>query len=67
MSALRFAVIGINHDHIFGQIVFMLDAGAEFSTFLQKKMNWPRPLQHATHRRAALPTGDRSLKIHRLP
>ncbi|MGV1894155.1 gfo/Idh/MocA family oxidoreductase [Agrobacterium vitis] len=37
MSALRFAVIGINHDHIFGQIAFMLDAGAEFSTFFAEE------------------------------
>src|SRR6476620_1092273 len=33
MSALRFAVIGINHDHINGQPKCMLDAGAEFAGF----------------------------------
>ncbi len=33
MSALRFAVIGINHDHINGQTKCMLDAGAEFAGF----------------------------------
>lgn len=33
MSALRFAVIGINHDHIYGQTKCMLDAGAEFVGF----------------------------------
>ncbi|MDQ0456436.1 Gfo/Idh/MocA family protein [Rhizobium paknamense] len=29
MSSLRFAVIGIDHDHIFGQVQSMLSAGAE--------------------------------------
>ncbi len=33
MSALRFAVIGINHDHIYGQVNVMLRAGAEFVAF----------------------------------
>lgn len=33
MSALRFAVIGINHDHIYGQVNVMLRAGAELVAF----------------------------------
>lgn len=33
MSALRFAVIGTNHDHIYGQVNVMLRAGAEFVAF----------------------------------
>lgn len=33
MSALRFAVIGINHDHIFGQVNVMLRAGGELVSF----------------------------------
>jgi predicted dehydrogenase len=33
MSALRFAVIGINHDHIFGQVNVMLRAGGELVAF----------------------------------
>ena len=33
MSGLRFAVIGINHNHIYGQVGRMLDAGAEFVAF----------------------------------
>jgi len=37
MTAPRFAVIGINHDHIFGQIRFMLEAGAEFVAFFAKE------------------------------
>ncbi len=32
-SALKFAVIGINHDHIYGQVNAMLNAGAEFVAF----------------------------------
>ncbi|MEZ2222101.1 Gfo/Idh/MocA family protein [Rhizobium sp. RCC_161_2] len=33
MSALRFAAIGINHDHIYGQVNVMLRAGAELVAF----------------------------------
>jgi predicted dehydrogenase len=31
--SIRFAVIGINHNHIFGQINLLLNAGAEFVSF----------------------------------
>ncbi len=33
MTPVRFAVIGINHNHIFGQANCLLDAGAEFVGF----------------------------------
>ena len=33
MSALRFAAIGLNHDHIYGQVNVMLRAGAELVAF----------------------------------
>jgi predicted dehydrogenase len=33
MSALRFAAIGLNHDHIYGQVNVMLRAGAELTAF----------------------------------
>ncbi|WP_337270506.1 Gfo/Idh/MocA family protein [Oryzifoliimicrobium ureilyticus] len=33
MASIRFAVIGINHDHIFGQVNVMLQAGAELVGF----------------------------------
>jgi predicted dehydrogenase len=33
MSLFDFAVIGINHDHIHGQVQFMLDAGCTFKAF----------------------------------
>ncbi|TCL68194.1 Gfo/Idh/MocA family oxidoreductase [Rhizobium sp. BK251] len=33
MTALRFAAIGINHDHIYGQVNVMLRAGAELVAF----------------------------------
>ena len=33
MSLFDFAVIGINHDHINGQVKFMLDAGCTFKAF----------------------------------
>ncbi|RWX79333.1 Gfo/Idh/MocA family oxidoreductase [Neorhizobium lilium] len=33
MTPVRFAVIGINHNHIFGQANCLLDAGAEFTGF----------------------------------
>jgi len=33
MSALRFAAIGLNHDHIYGQVNCLLRAGAELAAF----------------------------------
>lgn len=33
MASLRFAVIGINHDHIHGQVGVLLNAGADFVGF----------------------------------
>ncbi|MCM2293135.1 Gfo/Idh/MocA family oxidoreductase [Allorhizobium sp. BGMRC 0089] len=33
MDPIRFGVIGIDHDHIFGQVTFMLEAGAELAAF----------------------------------
>lgn len=33
MSTLRFAAIGLNHDHIYGQVNVMLRAGAELASF----------------------------------
>lgn len=33
MKPVRFAAIGINHNHIFGQVKCLLDAGAEFAGF----------------------------------
>lgn len=42
---VRFAVIGIDHPHIFGQVDCLLDAGAEFVGF------------HAAEERLALPFG----------
>ncbi|TGQ45797.1 Gfo/Idh/MocA family oxidoreductase [Mesorhizobium sp. M00.F.Ca.ET.216.01.1.1] len=33
MSALRFAAIGLNHDHVYGQVNVMLRAGAELVSF----------------------------------
>ena len=33
MALFDFAVIGINHDHIHGQVKFMLDAGCTFKAF----------------------------------
>ena len=33
MGALRFAAIGLNHDHIYGQVNVMLRAGAELVSF----------------------------------
>ncbi|MBA3325891.1 MAG: Gfo/Idh/MocA family oxidoreductase [Rhodobacteraceae bacterium] len=33
MSALQFAAIGINHDHIYGQVNCLLRAGAELAAF----------------------------------
>jgi predicted dehydrogenase len=47
MSLLRFAVIGINHDHIHGQIKAMLEAGAELVAF------------HAPEDELALPFAER--------
>ncbi len=33
MSLFKFAVIGINHDHIHGQVEAMMGAGCEFAAF----------------------------------
>ena len=33
MSALRFAAIGLNHNHIYGQVNCLLRAGAELVAF----------------------------------
>jgi predicted dehydrogenase len=36
-SGIRFAVIGINHNHIFGQVDALLGAGAEFVSFFARE------------------------------
>ena len=36
-SGIRFAVIGINHNHIFGQVDALLGAGATFVSFFAKE------------------------------
>ena len=36
-NAVRFAVIGINHNHIFSQIESLLGAGGEFVSFFAKE------------------------------
>ncbi|MGO4524866.1 Gfo/Idh/MocA family protein [Microvirga sp. 2MCAF35] len=36
-SEIRFAAIGINHNHIFGQVDALLGAGAEFVSFFAKE------------------------------
>ena len=33
MSALRFAAVGLNHNHIYGQVNCLLRAGAELVAF----------------------------------
>jgi predicted dehydrogenase len=36
--SIRFAVIGVNHDHIYGQVRLMLNAGAELVSFYAPEM-----------------------------
>jgi len=43
MTALRFAVIGINHAHIHGQIDCLLRAGAAFVGFQERKLGSLEP------------------------
>ena len=44
MSKLRFAAIGLNHFHIYGQIDLMLRAGAEFvACFGEEEKFFDRP------------------------
>src|SRR5258708_26987991 len=43
MTELRFAVIGINHAHIHGQIDCLLRAGAEFVGFHAPEDDLPKP------------------------
>ena len=40
---IRFAVIGINHNHIFGQVDALLNAGAEFVSFFAPEEELARP------------------------
>jgi predicted dehydrogenase len=47
MTSLRFAAIGLDHSHIFGQVEFMLRAGAELAAF------------HASEDRLAKPFAER--------
>jgi hypothetical protein len=49
-SRLKFAVIGINHDHIHGQIEAVIRGGGEFVSFYAKEPTWPLPFPNATVR-----------------
>jgi predicted dehydrogenase len=42
-SGVRFAVIGINHNHIFGQVDALLGAGAEFVSFFAEEDDLAAP------------------------
>lgn len=42
-SGIRFAVIGINHNHIFGQVDALLGAGGEFVSFFAKEDDLAAP------------------------
>ena len=45
MEQVRFAVIGINHGHIYSQIGFLLDGGAEFTSFFATEPELIAPFQ----------------------
>ena len=66
MSALRFAVIGLNHDHIYGQVDVLLRAGAELRR-LPRRRGRPRGrLRRRVFRRpSASPTSARSSRTAR--
>ena len=38
MTDIKFAAIGINHSHIYGQVECLLEAGAQFVAFYAIKM-----------------------------
>ena len=42
---IRFAAIGINHNHIFGQVDALLGAGAEFVAFHAPEDDLAAPFQ----------------------
>lgn len=42
-SPLRFAVIGVNHNHIHGQVKALLDAGADFVSFFAPEPDLAEP------------------------
>lgn len=45
---IRFAVIGIQHRHIFGQVDCLVDAGAEFVTYFEREQENPVARKFAT-------------------
>src|SRR5690242_13390895 len=66
--AVRFGVIGINHNHIYGQVNAMLRGGAEFVSFFAPEPELAEPFakafpqaKQATQREAVL--DDASLHI----
>ncbi|MFL4995882.1 MAG: Gfo/Idh/MocA family oxidoreductase, partial [Microvirga sp.] len=44
-SGIRFAVIGINHNHIFGQVDALLGAGGEFVSFFAQEDDLAAPFK----------------------
>jgi predicted dehydrogenase len=46
-ARVRFSVIGINHNHIYGQVRLMLRAGAEFVSFYASEPDLVAPFQQA--------------------
>ena len=62
-----FAVIGINHGHIYGQVDVMLEAGCRLKSFhARRRTISPRPIrQKYPARRRASPTSARSSKTRR--
>ena len=66
MSQFDFAAIGINHNHIYGQVDAMLDAGAEFVAFHAAEDDLARPFAETLPAGAsAWPTSARSWRIRR--
>src|SRR5260370_13322090 len=63
MSKVRFAAIGLNHFHIYGQIDLMLRAGAEFAAYCgEEEKFFDRPF--AKHYPQARRLRDRLRILH---
>ena len=64
MSALRFAAIGLNHNHIYGQVELPARAPAPSSSpSTPTRTISPPPSPRSSRRRSASPTGARSSRI----
>ncbi len=58
--SIRFAAIGLNHNHIYGQTKCLLDAGAELVAFHAVEDDLAAAYARPSRRRSAWATSGRS-------